>query len=187
MNQQQTPPMDWNRILDALQSFDQFAAPVGLYAANEFRRPTAPEAPFRVEWELALAPAFKAAGCNPLGLEQRWLKHGCFGLQRGGVVESVQLVRLSVIKVRKYGNGFRVDPHLDHTQRWKELALESQIKAHSQYRRHALIFIGFTADKHPFAKELAALGNSRQPTAQRFWPDPHGRGFNTFTALWTNV
>jgi hypothetical protein len=187
MNKQLPMAENWNVILDALQAFDHAAAPVGLYAANEFRRPTAPEAPFRVEWELALAPALMAAGCNPLGIDTSRLKHGCFDLKRGDVVESVRLVRLSVIKVRKYGNGYRVDPHLDHTQRWKELAMESQIKAHSRYGRHALIFIGFTADKHPFAKELASLGNNRQPTAQRFWPDPHGRGFNTFTALWINV
>lgn len=187
MKQHPQTPTDWSLILDALQTFDHAAAPVGLYAANELRRPTVPEPRFLVEWELALAPAFKAAGCNPLAIDTRCLKHGCFGLQQGGVVETVQLVRLSVIKVRKYGNGFRVDPHLDHTQRWKEVALPSKLKTLFRYGRRALIFIGFTAEKHPFAKELAALGNNRQPAAQRFWPDPHGRGFNTFTAIWTNV
>ncbi len=187
MNPETTTKMDWNCILDALQTFDNSAAPVGLYAANEFRRPTAPEAPFRVEWELALVPAFRAAGCNPLAIEQRWLKHGVFGLQAGGIVETCEVARLSMIKVRKYGNGYRVDPHIDHAQRWKELSLQTRIKWTLRCSRAALVFIGFSADKHPFAKELAELGNNRQPTAQRFWPDPHGRGFNTFTALWTNA
>lgn len=187
MNDQQPRAVNWNFLLEALQAFDQTAAPVGLYAANELRRPTAPEPPFKVEWELALAPAFKAAGCNPLATDRERLKWGCFGLQKSGPVEMVQLGRLSTIKVRKYGNGFRLDPHIDHARRWKEFALQTRLKALFRHWRGALIFIGFTADKRPFASELNDLGNNQQPIARLSWPDPHGRGFNTFTELWTNV
>lgn len=180
--------INWIRILESLREFDHVAKPFGLYAANEFRRPEGPEAPLIVEWELALKPAFKACGCNAQRTSRLDLKNGRFRFQNGGPLDVLDVVRLSKIKVRKYGNAFRVDPHLDFSNRWRKTALDShlgKVATDGWNRRRALLFIGFSAEPSPFKSELKGLPTRFCPTAQLVWDDPHGRGFKTRAVVWS--
>jgi hypothetical protein len=190
----------WEALLDALMAFDEHAKPVGLYAPEEFN-PTTPPAPrAKIEWEQIYAPTLKAAGCFVKRPRVREFSDGRYSfVTRARQDGHLQVVRLSKIKVRKYGNAYRVDPWRKFPERWLEAGMERKVSALDQQRYHSmqckdchlLLFVGFSAEEEPFAEELAHL---EQETAwpkwttrfsQRIWPDPHNRKFNTIAALWT--
>ncbi len=183
----------WSFLLDALESFDRQAAPVGLYAAEEFEMKTTPCRRLQNEWERALWPALKAARCNPWGKPRYEAHRMRAGFQMAGTSHGLQMVRVSKIKVRRYGNAYRVDPHHDFSARWKELDLGKLLKDQRSFRRlepGLTLLIGFSDEQRPFQREMSELQEGAwfqrelREAMTRTWDDPHGRGFRVFTALW---
>lgn len=104
-------------LLNALQAFDAAIAPLGLYAAEEYQMQDKPYRRLEVEWQKCLKPAMKAMGCNPVGRVFYERDQASVEFQRGGSIDCLKVVRLSKIKVRRYGNSYRVDPHHDFSAR----------------------------------------------------------------------
>jgi hypothetical protein len=174
----------WPAFLESLRAFDAAASPMGLYAASELRHPEAPEPPLLVEWELFLRPTLERLGCRPIHFTKQSLSEGAFHFRTGGFVRRLEVLKLSKIKVRKYGNRYLVDPHFDFAERWRKAKVPSRLAGALRSPPSAFLLIGFAAEEHPFAIELASLRAKWQPTALLDWDDPHGRGFRTAAVIW---
>ena len=192
-------PSRWDRLIDALVSFDMSAAPVGLYAAEEFRMKSGPHPRMKVEWDQALSPALKELGCVCGRPETAAMRDGRFTfVSQDGMAGSLEVVPLSAIKVRRYGNGYRLDPHLDLSARWKksEIAEKASLlsrrnwKGDSASEIRLLLLLGFASERLPFAARLREIQSKAEAAKKpllytdRIWADPHGRGFNIVAALW---
>jgi hypothetical protein len=184
---------EWSSLLDALEVFDATIAPVGLYAAEEYQMQDKPQPRLKVEWEQCLKPVMKAMGCNPLGRVLFERNQASIHFRPNGEVSCLEMIRLSKIKVRRYGNAYRVDPHLDFSSRWKEANLAGSLNQLAKYYSRPgglLLFIGFDSDPKPFSVELddlqsgAAFSKRFEKAMVRTWDDPHGRGFKVIAALW---
>jgi len=184
---------EWSSLLDTLREFDVKIAPVGLYAAEEYQMQHDPQPRLKVEWEQCLKPAMKAIGCNPIGRVNYDRNCASIQFKAGASISCLKVARLSKIKVRRYGNAYRVDPHLDFSARWTEANLSGLLNDLAKYDSRPgslLIFIGFAAELEPFSAELDEL-QSGTAFQRRFnkaiirtWDDPHGRGFKVLAALW---
>jgi hypothetical protein len=178
------------KLLEALHDLDVKAAPHGLYAIREHQAKEGELHPeFKMEWDLALAPALKGLKCNP----PKFTKAppvNVFVFQKTAPISTLALVRLSKIKVRKYGNAYRVDPHHDFTTRWNDAGMEALLTAAMEWSKRLVLFIGFSDEAEPFAKEFAELEETktfRENMAEpirRAWDDPHERGFKVMVSLW---
>ncbi|MCC6233411.1 MAG: hypothetical protein IT580_12250 [Verrucomicrobiales bacterium] len=178
----------------ALRQLDLSSGPEGLYAlAESLRRPGEPRS-FAAEWTRALEPALRRRGCQPLTPNRRRCEQGEFQFLRQGEAGRLVVLRVSKIKVRRYGNAYRVDPHLDFDARWQACRLGAHLKTAADCRRvfpHAFVlFLGFADERHPFRRELDELqaatsfGRWFLPAHETVWDDPHGRGFRTLAACW---
>lgn len=183
----------WSILLDKLSEFDQQIAPVGLYGIRDYNSQSSPHPPFKVEWELLLKPVMKGLGCNSAKYSFLKPKAGSFLFQETAPIRYLRVVRLSKIKVRKYGNAYRVDPHQEFEQRWKEIAIDSILNEAWKWRsaqNSLVLMIGFADEATPFSKEINALQATQtfkqrfQPALTKVWDDPHGRGFKVIAALW---
>ena len=184
---------EWSLLLEALHDFDVKASPVGLYAAEEYKMKGHPQPHLKVEWEQCLKPAMKSLGCNPVGRAKFTAHRLSVQFQPGGKVRCLSVSRLSKVKVRKFGNAYRVDPHHDFSARWDEANIGRILNDLWRYRGRPgglLLFIGFAAELEPFSGEFGEL-QSGTAFRQRFsraivrtWDDPHGRGFKVIAALW---
>jgi hypothetical protein len=179
------------KLQAALRDLDERTKPHGLYAIREARGLERPDQENWAEWREALKPALADLGFRPF---RTHFPTGSFDAQNAeGRRLHVQLVRLSTVKVRQFGNAYRVDPHHDFASRWQTTKLEAHLRSVARlaaYEERLLIFLGFAAEARPFRTELDALARScREPisgaeSAQVTWPDPHGRGFQTLCACW---
>jgi hypothetical protein len=115
----------WSSFLEKLHTFDEQIAPVGLYGIRDYKSLGAEHPPFEIEWELLIKPAMRELGCNPARNPPMRRKLGVFQFQPTSPVGEVRVLRMSKIKVRKYGSSYRVDPHHDFGVRWKEAAVDS--------------------------------------------------------------
>ena len=184
---------EWSSLLDALEAFDATIAPVGLYAAQEYQMQDKPQPWLKVEWEQCVKPVMKSMGCHSLGSVTFERHQVSIGFRADAKVGCLKITRLSKIKVRRYGNAYRVDPHHDFSARWKEANLSGSLNDLAKYYSRPgslLLFIGFAAEPEPFSAELDALqsGTAFQRrfnrATTRTWDDPDGRGFKVITALW---
>jgi len=182
----------WMLLLDKLQDFDLELAPVGLYGIRDSGNPAVPHPLLKLEWERLLKPLMHSLGCNPT---KHWLadKRGDFRFQDGGPIELLRVVRLSKIKVRKYGNAYRVDPHNEFEHRWKEAAIGATLDHLWKWRTRTaslVLLIGFAKERNPFSKELSQLQDTStfkkrfQSALVKTWDDPYKRGFKLITVLW---
>ncbi len=178
------------KLLEALHELDVKAAPHGLYAIREYQAKEGELHPeFKMEWELALAPVLKELKCNPPKFT-RPVRENVFGFQRTTPLEELAMVRLSKIKVRKFGNQYRVDPHQDFSQRWKESGIEALMTQTMKHPGNILLFIGFSDETEPFVEEFTKLETTKTfqekmaEPIRRVWDDPHGRGFKVVVSLW---
>jgi hypothetical protein len=183
-------------LLDAVEAFDREFAPLGLYAAGDYGVPQAAPAPqrrLRVEWERCLQPAVRALGCNPWFGPTFARDRLSIAFQPGSRVRCLTVVRLSKVKVRRYGNSYRVDPHQQFAARWREADLGGtlqRLRGFVEDGESWLLFIGFASGKEPFGRELDELETATSfrsrisPSLRRTWLDPHGRGFHVETAFW---
>src|SRR5262245_30121342 len=91
----------------AMRSLDESASPYGLYAIGEM--PARGKQGFR---GFVFEPTLAKLGYMKM--------KGRLGFRTAsGQRLSVGLRSVSKIKVRKYGNAHRVDPHHDYAERWK--------------------------------------------------------------------
>ncbi len=178
------------KLLEALHELDVKAAPHGLYAIREHKVKEGELHPeFKMEWELALAPVLKELKCNPPKFT-RSVRENIFGFQRTTPLEELAMVRLSKVKVRKFGNQYRVDPHQDFSQRWEESEIAALVTQTMKHPGNILLFIGFSDEAEPFAEEFAELETTKTfqenmaKPIRRMWNDPHGRGFKVMVSLW---
>lgn len=187
-------------MLDALVAFDERAKPVGLYAPEELDAKFAAAPRFQADWELVLTPTLLALGSVPEKKPSaRQFQEGRFGfVTPEGLNGWLQVVRQSKIKVRRYGDTYRVDPHHDFSKRWERAAMKTKLSALDVRRQRfaqaveLLLFIGFATEPEPYAAEFAALEAATKWTrkaigfTQRIWADPYNRKFNTLAALWAH-
>ena len=190
-----------NGLADCLEQFDTKILPLGLYASDELTD-ARPVRPSYQEWEGAIFPFLKShrsftGGFSP---SNNFLSHAsctCAGL--GNV--KIALIKISNIKVRKYGSGYQVDKQEDRSGRWGKADLEGQIsQMWTKQERwpespktspHIVLFIGYDKTPRPFEHELEQLRESgkwenRNVTYQsQIWEDKAGRGFNIRLCAWS--
>lgn len=178
----------------AFRAFDESAAPQGLYAISEYRSAAHPDPIYLADWQLILLPTIERAEYSALKIRKGSVKEGrfyCIGPDCLGL--NIELVRISKIKVRRYGDTYRIDPHRDFAARWEQLSFPTRIRSlarpTSEYGR-VLFLIGFAKESRGFDRELAQLREKLGATEQSAdfhkdqWLDPHGRGFQTLCASW---
>ena len=208
-------------LVGALERFDSKILPLGLYASDELvdARPVKPR---YQEWPGAIFPFLQSKGCEPgqfrpIGSGVSPFNHQ--GLKPGKVhpldefsssllcdvpdvgTTRFLLVKVSNIKVRKYGSGYQVDKHEDRSGRWARAdlggALSQMWKPPATWSEltladaHIVIFIGFDKTPKSFEKELEQLRESSDWDAHdvayrtQVWPDKAERGFNVRVAAWS--
>jgi len=181
-----------NQLLEAFQRLDEETVPQGLYAIREHDAKADLHPEFKIEADKVLLPALRSLGCNPLRVSAKSLKSGSFAFQSTSAVQKATLMRISKIKVRKFGNAYRLDPHQEFSNRWTELNVAGYLRTAARWanrRAQLLILIGFSSEARPLEKELRELDDwkSLATSCQRFqrtWQDSHGRGFKTTVVLW---
>jgi hypothetical protein len=179
------------KLLEALQELDVKAAPHGLYAIREHQAREGEFHPqFKMEWDLALRPVLKELKCNPQRI--RWMQkdENYFSFQDTSPILGLAVVRCSKIKVRRFGNAYRVDPHHDFSERWNADRMEKLLAWAAEYDKYVLLFMGFSDEKRPFVQELQELETTKAfqekmaEPIRRVWDDPHGRGFKVMVSMW---
>lgn len=187
-------------LLEAMEGFDAKISPQGLYAAEE-HGVEVPRKRWALEWEACLMPALQSMGCkfphqgklnyNGPAYNLKAIAEAAFQIFPNQTIW-LHMARVSKIKVRKYGNSFRVDPHLDFSERWKEFPLATFLKhdAPTATTQHLFLLLAFDLHQKPFQKELTELKCQRDwehfgwTLHTRTWSDPHKRAFNTRASLW---
>ena len=187
--------------MDCLEQFDAAILPLGLYASDELAG-TNPVRSTYQEWKGAIFPFLESKGGSPRAIVpfNNSLSRASCNFAELGKLE-IALVKISNIKVRKYGSGYQVDKQEDRSGRWKHADLEGQISrmwtANSQGRgipktvSHIVLFIGYDKTQRPFERELEQLRESgkwenRNVTYQsQIWEDKAGRGFNIRVCAWS--
>ncbi len=187
-------------VLDALEKFDQEILPLGLYGSDDLASGKK-SGPRFMEWQRALQPFFRAHGGSLS------TGHRLYNLQRGSIQGSarwpesddlqVELVKISLIKVRQYGSRHHVDRQENRADRWKDADLSGAISGlwkdpnpWETSAKRILIFIGFDKTQRPFERELEDLRAQLHWDAKdvvfetRFWDDRAGRGFGVHLAIW---
>lgn len=186
-------------LLDALESFDQKIAPLGLYASGDLAKDEKTR-PWQ-EWYLCLKPHFQQSGgagsrypCDQG--KQNLMSH--FSLPE---IERVyfNLIKISKIKVRKYGSHYRLDKHENYDERWKELKIDKHLGVllkspaslvNLRATLNVVLFIGFDKRHDAFADELRQLRQQLKWDERgalyftRAWPDRYERGFGVRLSLW---
>ncbi len=177
-----------NQLQQAFRRYDEQSAPHGLYAISEARGLAQPDPENWGDWNLIIKPALDQKNYR-VNLPEGEFRIGLPFMR----VLKIHFLRLSKIKVRRYGNSYRVDPHHDFSARWEAARMETRVRTLSKQRQgdRLLILLGFAREARPFRNELAELRQSvgssameRAAHSQCVWPDPHRRGFYTLLAFW---
>jgi len=178
----------------AFRAFDESAGPQGLYAINEYRAGATPNPNHLADWQFIIRPVLERLEYRtPAKMKANALAAGRFHGFACHKMLDIDLLRCSKIKVRRYGDTYRLDPHHDFAERWKELRLAGRIRSlvHPFTNgERILLFIGFDKGSRPFQHEFSELHEKLGATVQSaiftqdHWADPHGRGFETLCASW---
>jgi hypothetical protein len=181
-------------LLDVLERFDASIPPFGLYASNE----CSPTGKARnLEWYQALKPHFEKMKTRPwtsytFPANEAHIRH------LDGSISLLRLVKVSGVKVRKFGSHYRLDKSEDFRQRWEEQKLDKRVSAlwsPSTQSLHLvtmnmLLFIGFDKAQMPFEREIKDLQAQVdwEPHGvtfrTRIWPDRYDRNFHVRLAIW---
>lgn len=178
----------------AVRAFDESASPQGLYAIDEYRAGATPKPRNLTAWQSIIRPTLERLEYEAMQrASAKSLTSGRFDFFGHGRSLTIELVRVSKIKVRRYGNAYRLDPHFDFAERWNELRLAGRIRAkvHPIWDdERILLLIAFAKGPRGLDHELSAVHDKLGATEQSAiytkdqWPDPHGRGFETLCASW---
>lgn len=179
------------KLPEALQELDVKAAPHGLYAIREHQAKEGELHPeFKMEWELALLPVLRRLKCNPAKTRSIQKGENFYEFQETSSIVWLSVVRCSKIKVRQFGNAYRIDPHHDFSERWNAERMEKLLGWVVENPKGVVLFIGFSDEKRPFVKEFAELERTKtfleklSEPIRCVWDDPHGRGFKVMASLW---
>ncbi|PTY06043.1 hypothetical protein DB346_01370 [Verrucomicrobia bacterium LW23] len=203
-------------LIDALDALDVALPGFGLYASLDSELPASVKPRVRVpgwkvEYQQALKPRLLELGCIiDEGAEFSFSQPVIRLMTNTEHVCEIRLLRLSVLKVRKYGDGYQMDRHVNYKARWNELGLAEAIhwltdppRAGTSWpeRRQAKVapdpdcrivaFLGFDKSDTPFRRELQELELHSNwtrlgiETFSRTWKDRYGRNFTTLIQCWT--
>lgn len=184
-------------LLDALEAFDRTTAPLGLYACEGYGAGDGPFPRLHQEWHLCLKPRLEELGCR---IDRASIRGGAFHFTLPeGVRAEMAFARTSKIKVRKFGSAYRIDPHHQYAERWKELRLGRRIGdlwkpsalAETWVGLRLFLFVGFAGEAEPFEKELTLLRDQLRWNEHgvdyrtRSWPDRYARHFTVRLSVWS--
>ena len=188
-------------LVNCLEQFDTDILPLGLYASDELVETNPVKSTYQ-EWKRAIFPFLASKGGSPRAIvpSNNSLSRASCTFAALGSIE-IALVKISNIKVRKYGSGYQVDKQEDRLGRWEKADLEGQISQMwtPRYRwsgvpkssAHIVLFIGYDKTQRPFERELNELRESgkwenRSVAYQsQIWQDKAGRGFNIRLCAWS--
>lgn len=186
-------------MLGGLRDLDRQLAPEGLYAAEEHPAATARER-WLLEWNECLSVCLRSVGCQAAKVshlgKRRIFPQREFAFSQSFILPNnelctIELLRVSKVKVRKYGNAYRMDPSRHFTERWQSLGLQAKLKRQDRWPfPKMLLLVGFDDKERALAKELSDLDKASNWLRNGWsfwtlhWPDPHGRGFHNRAALW---
>jgi hypothetical protein len=189
-------------LLDEIEHFDNAILPLGLYGSDDLSENTKPGPKF-MEWSRVIQPFIRSRKGKIGGIFRNYdlpklnCCDGSVSLPEVGDFH-LSLVKISLIKVRKYGSSFRVDKHENRAERWQQTDLSGSIStlwkapgADAPSGNRLLIFIGFDKTQRPFERELNDLHSQLNWDAKnvefetRFWDDRANRGFGVRLAVWS--
>ena len=159
-----------NGLVDCLEQFDTAILPLGLYASDELAGANPVRSTYQ-EWQGAIFPFLQSKGGSPHAVVpfNNSLSRASCSLAELGKVE-IALVKISNIKVRKYGSGYQVDPQEDRSGRWERADLQGQISQMWNLRNkwpdapkigaQLVLFVGYDKTQRPFERELNELRES---------------------------
>lgn len=158
-----------NGLMDCLEQFDTEILPLGLYASDDLIEGRVTKPRYQ-EWKGAIFPFLVTRGCKTSGFHPRGISSSavCDVPAIGSV--NITLVKISNIKVRKYGSGYQVDKQEDRSGRWESADLSGQISQMwkqpydwsgiSKTKAQIVLFVGFDKTQRPFERELDELSAS---------------------------
>ena len=182
-----------SKLLRALRTFDEEAAPQGLYAISERRGSEHPDPINWGDWNFVIRPTLVNLGITNSRSDRIDIGKGIFEIgSRTCHPLTLHYVRLSKIKVRQFGNTYRLDRRQDFSDRWEAAQLQSHLYALAKKKdqERLLILLGFSQESRPFRNELTELSklnknaNDNRVHFIETWLDPHQRGFRTLCAMW---
>jgi len=183
-------------LLDALEKYDTAILPLGLYASDELIAGKTIK-PRQMEWQEALIPAIRSFDGRILSsrLQDTYCYEAAVNIPELGRI-SLEILRYSKIKVRKYGSGYHVDKHEDRSERKNRVDLSGHI-SNLWKRKNAqlgnislLLLIAFDKDADPLRRELNELEKELNWAAKnviyqtRSWSDKAERGFGVRLSAW---
>ena len=178
----------------AFRTFDAKARPQGLYAIDEYPASAKPKPLSLADWQFIAYPALERLGYKTLKKIPARTTQVCrFHCLGPADRMDIELFRFSKIKVRLYGNAYRIDPHFDFAGRWRQLGLAGRIRSNAHLHpdnERLLLLIAFAKGPRSLDPELSKLheklGATEQSTTytEDHWPDPQALGFETFCVSW---
>jgi hypothetical protein len=188
-------------LLMVLEQFDESILPLGLYSCDDLV--TTKRKGFKQdfqEWYRAIAPYLQDRGyvTDYVRSINDYAYSSKLRLSNLGSVDFT-IVKISKIKVRKYGSDYKVDIHEDRAQRWKDTNMRSHLRqlwkptiAVDNPAIRIVVLIGFDKSPHPFRRELLELEDSLQLANRgvthlsREWADKADRHFHIRLAAWAS-
>ncbi len=202
-------------LFDILVDFDASIPPLGLYACEDLPRENS-----KTSWSRRQVPEWRR-GVRPLYFHQEWNRglkphleqKGCsiyqYPVGEGEVLLDVpdagrtwlKLIRISKIKVRKFGSHYRLDRLENYQERWDSLDFASALSrlwkpsflAEKEIKMGVVLFIGFDKAQDPFGRELVVLKQSSPwenhgvVHENRVLTDLYERGFLTRLSAWARL
>ena len=151
-------------LVDCLEKFDTAILPLGLYASDELAGANPVKSTYQ-EWRGAIFPFLESKGGSPrtvVSFNNSLSRASCQFAELGKV--EIALVKISNIKVRKYGSGYQVDKQEDRSGRWARANLEGQISQMwtptnrwsgiPKCNANIVLFVGYDKTQRPFEREL---------------------------------
>jgi hypothetical protein len=186
-------------LLTVLEQFDESILPLGLYSCDDLV--TTKKKGFKQayqEWYRGIAPYLQDRGyvADYVRSINDYAYSSKLRLSNLGSVDFT-VVKISKIKVRKYGSDYKVDIHEDRAQRWKDTNMRGHLRqlwkpAVDNPAIRIVILIGFDKSPHPFRRELLELEDSLQLANRgvthlsREWADKADRQFHICLAAWAS-
>ncbi len=192
-----------NGLVDCLEQFDTAILPLGLYASDELAGANPVRSTYQ-EWQGAIFPFLESQGCGASRfspIDNFSSTAICHSPSIGTV--TLALVKVSNIKVRRYGSGHYVDRQENRLGRWEKADLSGQLgqlwkpfgsRTYSwEIDARIVMFISYDKAQRPFEGELEELRESTKwenkavAYQTQTWGDKAGRGFNIRLCAWSRL
>jgi hypothetical protein len=188
-------------LLTVLEQFDESILPLGLYSCDDLvntKRKGFKQA--YQEWYRAIAPYLQERGyvADYVRSINDYAYSSKLRLSNLGSVDFT-VIKISKIKVRKYGSDYKVDIHEDRAQRWKDTNMRGHLRqlwkpsiAVDNPAIRIVVLIGFDKSPNPFRRELMELEDSLQLANRGIthlsqeWADKADRHFHIRLAAWAS-